>query len=256
MADALPLAVAAPEAVPIEPVGWGVQVASPLADTPIVPVAVQLAAMEPESDSDAPLTEALLVLDTDAEPLALDSPDTVPIEPVAFCDAEPVAAPVAVPLEILGQALTLATALEDREAATDREGLPDTEEVFDTEDDPVSVTLTTPVRDPPFEPVPDTVRAPVEVSRVVGLYDTVLRPDADSLPVTDTEPLTVAGLKEAEAEGDTEAEAQPEAEGCGEGEEDSEGKEAVASAVSDLAPVPETEPDFVMVCVKVCVQVK
>jgi hypothetical protein len=163
---------------------------------------------------------------------------------------------VVVPLEILGQALTLAAALEDREAATDRDGLPDTEEVLDTGDEPVSVTLTTPVRDPPLEPVPDIVRAPVEVSRVVGLYDTVLRPDADPLPVTEAEALTVAGLKEAEAEEDTEAEAQPEAEGYGEGDEDSEAKEAVASAVSDLAPVPETDPDFVMVCVKVCVQVK
>ena len=91
VADALPLAVEAPEAVPIEPVGWGVQVASLLAETVIEPFAVQLAAMEPESDSDAPplteappLADALLVLDTDAEPLTLESPDTVPIEPVAI----------------------------------------------------------------------------------------------------------------------------------------------------------------------------
>ena len=36
----------------------------------------------------------------------------------------------------------------------------------------------------------------------------------------------------------------------------SEGKEAVASAVPVRQTVPETEPDFVIVCVNVCVQVK
>lgn len=127
---------------------------------------------------------------------------------------------------------------------------------MDTEGLPDSVWLTIPVREPPFEPEPETLRSPVGVAAPDTETLAVPLPDLEPLPVIDAEPLSDTGLKEAEAEGDTDTETEPDAEGCGEAETVFEGKEAVASVEKERPPVRETDPDFVIVCVKLCVQVK
>lgn len=115
--------------------------------------------------------------------LPLAAPLSVAIVPVAFCDEDPVAPPVAVPLETLGQALAVAKGVPLREAAIERETLAETEEVLDTDGEPVTVRLTTPVRDPISLREPEMLRPVVPVPLTEAEPVTVPRPDAEPLPV-------------------------------------------------------------------------